>query len=177
MAKVKANAERRDARVQAAALRRPHVILGNRPGDHDKWAQCDLSKILVTEQVIESSPLPVDAPSSDGTPSAPSYTNFGIDGKDKERLFRTLPSLTVEGKVVDVASHNLETAMKAAEEIETRKTAVFASLVDLRNANAGGIAFENRRRVVAAFSPPGRPDDTGRPEVQSAFLRSSCLAT
>ncbi|KAI9432061.1 hypothetical protein H4582DRAFT_1998882 [Lactarius indigo] len=45
-----------------------------------------------------------------------------------------------------------------------------ARLVDLRNANAAGVAFENRRRVIAAFSEPGKPDDTGRTEVQAALL-------
>jgi len=47
---------------------------------------------------------------------------------------------------------------------------MFAKLVDLRNANAKGIAFENRRRCVDAFSAPGKPNDTGRPEVQAAIL-------
>jgi small subunit ribosomal protein S15 len=46
---------------------------------------------------------------------------------------------------------------------------VMARMVDLRNANAAGVAFENRRRVVEAFSEPGKPNDTGRTEVQGAF--------
>ena len=51
---------------------------------------------------------------------------------------------------------------------ELRKTKNFARVMDLRNANARGIAFENRRRVIAAFSPTGKDNDTGYPEVQSA---------
>jgi small subunit ribosomal protein S15 len=49
-----------------------------------------------------------------------------------------------------------------------------AALVDVRNANAAGIVFENRRRVSAAFSEPGKLDDTGRTEVQSAYLPLVC---
>ena len=54
------------------------------------------------------------------------------------------------------------------DEEEQKKAAMFARMVDLRNANARGIAFENRRRIVAAFSEPENPTDTGRPEVQGA---------
>ena len=43
----------------------------------------------------------------------------------------------------------------------------FARVMDLRNSNARGIAFENRKRIIAAFSPPGKDNDTGCPEVQS----------
>ena len=59
---------------------------------------------------------------------------------------------------------------------------VLAKVVDLRNANAAGVAFENRRRVVEAFSEPGKPNDTGRTEVQGtlrcptlSFNRSNAL--
>jgi small subunit ribosomal protein S15 len=45
-----------------------------------------------------------------------------------------------------------------------------AVVVDLCNANAAGIAFENRRRVITAFSEPGKPNHTGRTEVQGAYL-------
>jgi small subunit ribosomal protein S15 len=45
-----------------------------------------------------------------------------------------------------------------------------AKMVDLRNANAAGIAFENRRRVIEAFSEPGKPNDSGRTEVQGASV-------
>jgi hypothetical protein len=41
----------------------------------------------------------------------------------------------------------------------------------VRQANAmAGIAFENRRRVIEAFSEPGQPNDTGRTKVQGAYL-------
>ena len=41
---------------------------------------------------------------------------------------------------------------------------IFAKVVDLRNTNSKGLAFENRRRYVQAFSLPGKLNDTGHPE-------------
>ena len=49
---------------------------------------------------------------------------------------------------------------------EKTKAKQFAQLVDLRNANAKGIAFENRRRIIETFSPTGKATDSGYPEVQ-----------
>jgi small subunit ribosomal protein S15 len=49
---------------------------------------------------------------------------------------------------------------------------MLARIIDLRNANAAGIAYENRRRIIAAFSEGDTPDDTGRPEVQGMTMWS-----
>jgi len=73
-------------------------------------------------------------------------------------------------KMADMAAHHereMESGVKQANAL--------ARLVDLRNANKAGIAFENRRRVVAAFSEPGKPNDTGRTEVQAALLTLQIL--
>ncbi|KAF9004440.1 S15/NS1 RNA-binding domain-containing protein [Hymenopellis radicata] len=43
-------------------------------------------------------------------------------------------------------------------------------VVDLRNANADGIHFENRLRIIREFSAPDRPFNPGRQEVQAAML-------
>lgn len=45
-------------------------------------------------------------------------------------------------------------------------------VLDLRNAGSGGLEFENRKRIIAAFSTPEKPHDPGRTEVQgkSFFL-------
>jgi len=52
-----------------------------------------------------------------------------------------------------------------------RQTAnMFAKVLDLRNANAQGIAYVNRRRIIFAFSTPQNPYDTGRTEVQVALI-------
>ena len=51
-------------------------------------------------------------------------------------------------------------------EIQLHKTNMFAKVLDLRNANAKGISYVNRRRIIFAFSSPQNPFDTGRTEVQ-----------
>jgi small subunit ribosomal protein S15 len=38
--------------------------------------------------------------------------------------------------------------------VSVRQANVMAAIVDMRNVNAAGITFENRRRVIAAFSEP-----------------------
>ena len=57
------------------------------------------------------------------------------------------------------------------EKEEEKKARQFARIVDLRNANARGIAFENRRRIIAAFSPTGKATDSGYPEVQGEMTQ------
>jgi len=84
-----------------------------------------------------------------------------------------------------------EQMQKLAEESwkkEKMKADAFAKMVDLHNANARGITYENRRRIVLQFSGPENSFDPGRAEVQgekSFFLisritfltdMSSCLA-
>lgn len=59
-----------------------------------------------------------------------------------------------------------------------RASAALMKIIDLRNANAGGIAFENRRRIVEAFSEPNRErkgPDTGRAEVQGISNGLPCV--
>ncbi|KAJ3489790.1 hypothetical protein NLI96_g1879 [Meripilus lineatus] len=175
----KVNVEKRAERERLAALNRPHVVLGNRPGDESKWLNCDLSKIIITEEQILATPLsqPIQSQTqAQGQLELPKFMNYGVGEKEKELLFETLPALTVEathlraagsGQLVPSYMHELSTKADAKE---LRKASQLATLVDLRNANAGGISYENRKRIVAAFSPPGKDGDTGRPEVQAAIL-------
>ncbi|KAH9958983.1 hypothetical protein BC827DRAFT_536378 [Russula dissimulans] len=109
---------------------------------------------------------------------------FGIREREREMLFEHLPLLSADmstRREMNASSSWMSSGgLKKAEEMATHHEAemgagvaqanVLAKLVDLRNANAAGIAFENRRRVVAAFSEPGNPNDTGRTEVQAALL-------
>jgi len=57
-----------------------------------------------------------------------------------------------------------------SQELEQLKLNQFAKLVDLRNANAQGIAYENKRRIILAFSGQEGSYDTGSTEVQVALL-------
>jgi small subunit ribosomal protein S15 len=45
----------------------------------------------------------------------------------------------------------------------------FGRLLDIKNASAQGLEFENKKRIVAAFSSQGKPHDPGLPEVQGRW--------
>lgn len=122
---------------------------------------------------------------------------FGIREREERMLFEHLPLLSADMNTrqqmtmsggggrgggsasasVGVGASGVE-AMSAHHEAQLAagmaQANVMAKVVDLRNANAAGIAFENRRRVIEAFSEPGKPNDSGRTEVQGAhtLLRS-----
>ncbi|OSX66805.1 hypothetical protein POSPLADRAFT_1042115 [Postia placenta MAD-698-R-SB12] len=176
----KANIEKRDERERAAQANRPHVVLGYRPGDEVKWQSCDLARVIVTERDILAAPIPpMEPPKSDKDVHPPAYMNYGVGPTEKELLFDVLPTLSVQG----TALRREAVLRMSAEEprfdinkihsdqfLETQKAIQLTRLVDLRNANARGIAYENRKRIVAEFSEPENPTDTGRPEVQAALL-------
>jgi small subunit ribosomal protein S15 len=62
-----------------------------------------------------------------------------------------------------------------AEEMAAHHAATLTAGVRQANAMAtlvgewAGIAFENRRRVIAPFSEPGKPNHTGTTEVEGAY--------
>jgi small subunit ribosomal protein S15 len=154
------NLAKRSELAQKAATARPHVVLGTITGT-DTWTSCDLARTLVQPDEL----------------TAPLASSFGIRAREQRMLFEHLPLLAADmhtrremrgtPKVAEMAAQH-ERALEAG----TRQAEALAKLVDLRNANAAGVAFENRRRVVEAFSEPGKPGDTGRTEVQGASFRS-----
>ncbi|KAI9066531.1 S15/NS1 RNA-binding domain-containing protein [Trametes sanguinea] len=180
---LKANIERRKELQQQALQNRPHVVLGHKPGDEAKWHNCDLAKVIITEEDIRNTPLPGADPST-GAIQPPKYFNYGIGEEEKEVLLDVLPTLTSQTEVKArqrvwervksrTGAPTADMIVRLAEEasnVEKAKAMAFAKLVDLRNANARGIAYENRRRIIAAFSEPENPNDTGRPEVQAALV-------
>ena len=171
-ARGKAAAEkRREAEAQAFA-NRPHVVLCYRPGDEAKLHNSDFARILVTPEQAASLPPPVlQSGTLDELLRRKQY-NFGVRAGEKELLFKVLPELSVEGAMQEGKARMrsdpsmMHTIHQKERNTETQKAAMLARLMDLRNANAKGIAYENRRRIIAAFSPPKKPNDTGRPEVQ-----------
>ncbi|KAI0778932.1 S15/NS1 RNA-binding domain-containing protein [Trametes elegans] len=175
---LKANIQRREELQREAARNQPHVVLGHKAGDEAKWENSDLAKVILSEDQIQSAPIP-EVDLRNGTLRLPKYFNYGVGEEEKELLLDVLPALTAEARVQLLSSSvkdgkvpnaqmyaNLD-AEASTEELY--KTAIFARVVDLRNANAHGIAYENRRRIIAAFSEPENPYDTGRPEVQAAI--------
>ncbi|KAI0713183.1 S15/NS1 RNA-binding domain-containing protein [Cerioporus squamosus] len=168
---LKANVQRREELERQAQQNRPHVVLGHKAGDEAKWQNSDLAKVLITEEDIKATPEPSVDPAS-GTVQVSTFLNYGIGEKEKEALFDVLPRLSQQGQMEAEGITNPRAmsgvyAQKGLE--EQKKAAMLARMVDLRNANARGIAFENRRRIIAAFSEPENPTDTGRPEVQAAL--------
>ena len=163
----KANTLIKKEKRRKALETRPHVVLGHRPGDEAKWRNCDLAKILVSEEELQ--PPTESVNHSSGTAQIPVHLNFGIGETEKQLLFRELPELSAEALVLANPDRNPETLasiLEDGQEKELFKLNHFAKVVDLRNANAGGIAYENRRRIILAFSSPENPYDTGRTEVQ-----------
>lgn len=87
----------------------------------------------------------------------------GVDHLDLRDMFLNANRTSTSTSASDARAQRV--MLRVGTE-EAEKARQFAQLVDLRNANARGVAFENRRRVVEAFSPEGSPADTGYPEVQ-----------
>jgi len=106
------------------------------------------------------------------------HLNYGVGEREKEVLFDTLPQLSALHSVAsasslgnrgNVSATKLQQQHDEAIPIERFKSRMLARVISLKNANAKGIAFENRRRIIAAFSEPLNPHDPGRPEVQGAL--------
>lgn len=113
----------------------------------------------------------------------PPVFSFGFDGKDRDKnielLFKKLPTAAVQDTTPDVVVHkeamgqmlheHERTMYEKGVEVELWKAKQLARLLDLRNANAKGLAFENRRRIIEAFSPNPEEPSTGHMEVQGVF--------
>ncbi|KAG9313901.1 hypothetical protein JVU11DRAFT_4673 [Chiua virens] len=158
-------------RKHAKDANRLYVVLGSEYNKEDKWVGCDLQKtVLIAEDVYSQDAEHRVLQLPEGEVNVPSHVNFGIEGgEEKKLLFQVLPTLTVERGVTSFDESTVERTKVAMEE-ELQKANMFARVVDLRNANAKGLAYENRRRIIASFSTPEQPNDTGRPEVQAALL-------
>jgi small subunit ribosomal protein S15 len=181
---------------EKASAARPHVILGIVARNEDeasaKWAACDLAKVLVRpEELALDAParrvfsLPDAVTAQEGDVRVPPSLAFGIREREERMLFEHLPLLSADmntrremtmmpgggganghRKSVEAMSAYHETQLAAG----MTQANVLAKVVDLRNANAAGISFENRRRVIEAFSEPGKPNDSGWTGVQGACV-------
>lgn len=151
-------------------------MLGTAPGNEAKWENCDLAKVLLTEESVQAAPVPT--PPSSSTPlELPQTMNFGIDKSTQQLLFHSLPAVSAQkdfiGKDMSINPQRWMEQINEAEAKEVVKSNILARVVDMRNASAKGIAFENRRRCVEEFSEPGKSGDTGRPEVQGTVSLTS----
>ncbi|KAJ7510030.1 hypothetical protein B0H11DRAFT_1790192 [Mycena galericulata] len=175
----KANLEQREERNRIRQETRPSVILGTRPGDEVRWRKSYLAKLLVDESVFAQPPQEMVL--SQYGVKMPQYRAFGVADAVEKKLFRDLHDLSAilrpkreaaksDGEKVEDELLSSEEQRREAQKIEDLKAENFAQVIDLRNSDAGGIAYENRRRIIAGFSTPENPFDPGRTEVQAAIL-------
>ncbi|KAF5385101.1 hypothetical protein D9615_001048 [Tricholomella constricta] len=192
----KLNNVRKEERWKKAQANRPSVVLGTRPGEEAKWENCRLAKVLVDMEELVSSTELVPSKQGVGTVYLPKQVSFGIGPAEKKLLFGDLPLVSASrgqpdfvrstptsetqsmDGVADIFSSRptlKDSEVKAQALVdnltsERQKANAFAKLIDLRNANAAGIAYENRKRIIEAFSTPENSFDPGRSEVQAALL-------
>jgi len=100
----------------------------------------------------------------------PQDLGYGVQNAEKTLLFEHLPMATLHmtSRVRKSSSFTKE-MQEEDERTELRKVNLLAKALDLRNANAAGIAYENRRRIIEAFSTTENPFDSGRTEVQGMY--------
>ncbi|KAJ3792746.1 hypothetical protein GGU11DRAFT_856779 [Lentinula aff. detonsa] len=134
----------------------PSPVFGTRKGEESKWDKCYLAQILVNEAELSSPPQMTSIELPVGTVQLPSQMGFGVTDTDAEKLFRRLPELSLHTKGSNNGSENEPFAV-----------------LDLRNADSDGIAYENKRRIIVAFSTLENQFDPGRTEVQELQLPSS----
>ncbi|KAK7020486.1 hypothetical protein R3P38DRAFT_2969746 [Favolaschia claudopus] len=184
----KANLQKRGEVLQTAQATRPSVILGTRPGEDHLWAESYLGRLVVDESVF-TQPMETTTVLQNDVSTMPKYKAFGVAEGETQRLFSHLPMLTktvrpppIKGIPTAAAEINAKQSVYGEHDqtsdeednswllLEKQKAASFARVIDLRNADAGGISYENRRRIVLAFSTPENPFSPGRTEVQAAIL-------
>jgi small subunit ribosomal protein S15 len=162
----KINLLKTEQRLKIEAENRPSVVLGTRPKEEEeKWKSCHLAKVLVDENELVSSTELDPKDFAIGKIDVPKQFGFGVDTAEQKLLLDSLPLLTADMAQrgdLDIAGYSDN------KERQLQKANMFAKVLDLRNANAAGIAYENRRRIIYAFSTPENPFDPGRAEVQGA---------
>jgi small subunit ribosomal protein S15 len=142
--------------------------LGTRPTEEgEKWRKCALANVLINEDLLSSSTALEKKKFTLGEVEVPTQVGFGVDAVEQKILLDYLPVVTA-----DVAQRGESDPQFYENGIKTQlhKANMFAKILDLRNANAKGISYVNRRRIIFAFSTPQTPFDTGRTEVQGTQL-------
>ncbi|EJU02678.1 S15/NS1 RNA-binding domain-containing protein [Dacryopinax primogenitus] len=158
---------RRDAFEEQTA---PHPVLGlpNTPQGEADWLGCDLARILVDEKAVQDAPI---LSLNEVEINLPELYQHGLGEGDERVLFESLPTLaSTTGLVFDDkrSEQRLMDELQDNTLISRLQANYLSRILDLRNANAQGIAFENRRRCIKVFGET--ESDSGRPEVQAAIL-------
>ena len=109
----------------------------------------------------------------------PANYQYGVGPREQRLLMEDLPTVRMELQASQLDSFQDEFTEEAtmAFNVETKSKSQMARLLDLKNADAGGIAFENRRRIIEAFGEPGKKNDSGHTEVQGTSALVSHLTS
>ena len=171
--------QKKTAQARRAALAKerianaPHPCLGYKPGNEQLWLQSEIYNITLTPEKIQSTP---SARFRGQDLVLPANYQYGIGPREQRLLMEDLPTVRMQQQTsqVDTLRPDFEEQATRAFQVEMKSKSQMARLLDLKNADASGIAFENRRRIVEAFGEPGKKNDTGRTEVQGT---SPCIST
>jgi small subunit ribosomal protein S15 len=162
-------------RAQRVFQDSPNPILGHPVGDDSRWRSCKLAHTILTRQQLntpKSSRPHTQTAEFAGRP-------LGLSDKEYELLFEQLPEVSAQLSFLEqpgndplewTGSNSQPPDLIKFDYLEQHKAYMLARTIDLRNSNADGLAFENRKRIVTAFSSPSQPQNTGRPEVQGASI-------
>ncbi|KAF8314425.1 hypothetical protein DL93DRAFT_2080039, partial [Clavulina sp. PMI_390] len=185
----KKNLLRRAELKQQHESSKPHIVLGYAAGQEWLWRNSELAKILVSP--AERAPLPLlkgwdreavakhqDADPERAYPDpvrpSPNTLNFGVDGESAKVVFQDLPKVAAQRPLLNLnpnaSEHDISVGYETALSQQLSASDQMARVMHLSNASAGGIAFENRKRIIKAFSSAQKPNDSGRAEVQAALF-------
>lgn len=167
---------RREALTKERIANAPHPCLGHRPGNEQLWFQSDLSSTILTPEKIQSTP---SKQIGDHDVTFPANYQYGVGPREQRLLMEDLPMVRMKQQASQLDSFNPDFNEEAtrAFNVESRSKSQMTRLLDLKNADAGGIAFENRRRIIEAFGEPGKKNDSGRTEVQGTSVLVSHLTS
>lgn len=185
-------ARRQKAREQLIATA-PDPVRGYGPNNQDLWYKSELRKILLfPDEVYEGKAAnlgmldrlpkagdeilgPVGVKSDDlimkppatSTSTTPStYLSFGLSAEDEKLLLQDLPEADETIATANNTKGQKDGAQAAHKLAEEHKAEAARRILDLANANARGIRFENTRRIIRRF---GQGEGTGRSEVVGEF--------
>ena len=146
--------------------------MGTRPWDEEKkWKGCRLAQVLVNEEALSGTDL-VKTKLAVGEADVPKQLGYGVDTAEQNMLLNSLPVVTANMVTADKLKALQQQGKEDPHEYNRNiakqlpQTNMFAKVLDLQNANAAGIAYVNRQRIIRAFSTSKNPFDTGRTEVQ-----------
>ncbi|CAO1622103.1 unnamed protein product [Sympodiomycopsis kandeliae] len=202
-----ANLEKKSLKAELMAITKPDPILGYCPGnrreagtnDEALWENCELRQIILSKDEVwgleidrRGNLLTIDTERAKGTElerlesqefGGPLRLNYGFTAQDRNLLFKDLPEVTTEDRIVHSetvfgqgAGLNQTSGVTEAsaqevsmiEEQEQISADRLSRILDLKNASGKGIDVENKRRILEHFGKNEK--DVGSVEAQAALM-------